>query len=124
MRALFMDFPKDPNAANIPDEYMFGPAFLVAPVSEQGATHRSVYLPAGCDWYNYWTNERMKGGQTIDCECSNRHHPAVRSSGKHHSTWNSGFKCAAETGDRVGPRLSRSGCELHTFFRRREYVLV
>ena len=66
MRALFMDFPKDPNAANIPDEYMFGPAFLVAPVSEQGATHRSVYLPAGCDWYNYWTNERIKGGQTID----------------------------------------------------------
>jgi alpha-glucosidase (family GH31 glycosyl hydrolase) len=24
-----------------------------------------VYLPAGCDWYNYWTNERIKGGQTI-----------------------------------------------------------
>jgi len=65
MRALFMDFPNDPNAADIPDEYMFGPAFLVAPVSEQGATHRKVYLPAGCDWYNYWTNERMHGGQTI-----------------------------------------------------------
>jgi alpha-glucosidase/alpha-D-xyloside xylohydrolase len=65
MRALFMDFPKDPRAANIPDEYMFGPAFLVAPVTEQGATHRTVYLPAGCDWYNYWTNERFHGGQTI-----------------------------------------------------------
>jgi alpha-D-xyloside xylohydrolase len=65
MRALFMDFPGDPNAANIPDEYMYGPAFLVAPVTEQGATHRTVYLPAGCDWYNYWTNERLHGGQTI-----------------------------------------------------------
>jgi alpha-D-xyloside xylohydrolase len=65
MRALFMDFPGDPNAANIPDEYMYGPAFLVAPVTEQGATHRLVYLPAGCDWYNYWTNERLHGGQTI-----------------------------------------------------------
>jgi alpha-glucosidase/alpha-D-xyloside xylohydrolase len=65
MRALFMDFPNDPNVADIPDEYMFGPAFLVAPVTEQGATHRKVYLPAGCDWYNYWTNERIKGGQTI-----------------------------------------------------------
>jgi alpha-glucosidase/alpha-D-xyloside xylohydrolase len=64
-RALFMDFPDDPNVANIPDEYMFGPAFLVAPVTEQGATIRKVYLPAGCDWYNYWTNERIKGGQTI-----------------------------------------------------------
>ena len=65
MRALFMDFPADPKAADIPDEYMYGPAFLVAPVTEQGATHRSVYLPAGCDWYNYWTNERVHGGQTI-----------------------------------------------------------
>jgi alpha-glucosidase/alpha-D-xyloside xylohydrolase len=65
MRALFMDFPNDSNVADIPDEYMFGPAFLVAPVTEQGATHRKVYLPAGCDWYNYWTNERIKGGQTI-----------------------------------------------------------
>jgi alpha-glucosidase/alpha-D-xyloside xylohydrolase len=53
MRALFMDFPNDPNVADIPDEYMFGPAFLVAPVTEQGATNRKVYLPAGCDWYNY-----------------------------------------------------------------------
>lgn len=65
MRALFMDFPTDSNVADIRDEYMFGPAFLVAPVSEQGATSRQVYLPAGCDWYNYWTNERLKGGQTI-----------------------------------------------------------
>lgn len=65
MRALFMDFPNDPKAIDIPDEYMYGPAFLVAPVSEQGATHRSVYLPAGSDWYNYWTNERVHGGQTI-----------------------------------------------------------
>ena len=44
---------------------MYGPAFLVAPVTEQGATQRKVYLPAGCDWYNYWTNERLHGGQTI-----------------------------------------------------------
>lgn len=64
-RALFMDFPNDPNVADIRDEYMFGSAFLVAPVSDQGATSRSVYLPAGSDWYNYWTNERVKGGQTI-----------------------------------------------------------
>lgn len=65
MRALFMDFPNDPQALDIPDEYMYGPAFLVAPVTEQGATQRRVYLPAGSDWYNYWTNERLHGGQTI-----------------------------------------------------------
>jgi alpha-D-xyloside xylohydrolase len=65
MRALPLDFPNDPNVADLRDEYMLGPAFLVAPVTEQGATSRQVYLPAGTDWYNYWTNERMKGGRTI-----------------------------------------------------------
>lgn len=65
MRALFMDFPADPKGADIRDEYMYGPAFLVAPVTEQGATQRLVYLPAGSDWYNYWTNERLHGGQAI-----------------------------------------------------------
>ena len=65
MRALFMDFPGDAEAARLTDEYMFGPAFLVAPVTEQGATSRKVYLPAGTDWYNYWTSERLQGGQTI-----------------------------------------------------------
>jgi alpha-glucosidase/alpha-D-xyloside xylohydrolase len=65
MRALFMDFPEDPQVADIRDEYMFGPAFLVAPVTEQGAISRKVYLPAGCDWYNYWTNARIHGGQSI-----------------------------------------------------------
>jgi alpha-D-xyloside xylohydrolase len=44
---------------------MFGPALLVAPVVEQGMTSREVYLPTGTDWYNFWTNERVKGGQTI-----------------------------------------------------------
>jgi alpha-D-xyloside xylohydrolase len=65
MRALPLDFPNDPKVADLRDEYMFGPAFLVAPVTEQGATSREVYLPAGADWYNYWTNEQVKGGQTI-----------------------------------------------------------
>jgi alpha-D-xyloside xylohydrolase len=65
LRALPLDFPGDPKVADLRDEYMFGPAFLVAPVVEQGTTSREVYLPAGADWYNYWTNERLKGGQTI-----------------------------------------------------------
>jgi alpha-D-xyloside xylohydrolase len=34
-------------------------------VTDQGATSRSVYLPSGTDWYNYWTNERVHGGQTL-----------------------------------------------------------
>jgi len=74
VRALFMDFGSDPkindphdlNIANLTKyEYMYGPALLIAPVTEQGETSRQVYLPAGADWYNYWTNERVHGGQTI-----------------------------------------------------------
>jgi alpha-D-xyloside xylohydrolase len=65
MRALPLDFPDDPKVADLRDEYMFGPAFLVAPVTEQGATTREVYLPAGADWFNFWTSERVHGGQTI-----------------------------------------------------------
>ncbi len=69
MRGLFMDFGTGPNAdpkvADISDEYMFGPSLLVAPVTDQGMTSRQVYLPADRDWYNFWTNERVRGGQSI-----------------------------------------------------------
>lgn len=65
MRALWMDFPHDKAVADIRDEYMFGPALLVAPVTGQGQTERQVYLPAGTDWYDYWTNEKHAGGQTV-----------------------------------------------------------
>lgn len=65
MRALPLDFAADPKVADVRDEYMLGPAFLVAPITEQGATSREVYLPAGADWYNWWTGARVKGGQSI-----------------------------------------------------------
>ncbi|MBB3227613.1 alpha-D-xyloside xylohydrolase [Luteibacter sp. Sphag1AF] len=65
MRALYMDFPNDPQVSNLGDEYMFGPAFLVAPVTEQGVEHRDVYLPQGSDWINYWTGEKFTGGRHV-----------------------------------------------------------
>ena len=68
MRPLFMDFPNDPKVADLRDEYMFGPAFLVAPVTEQGMTRRKVYLPSGSEWFNYWTKERIRGGQEISVD--------------------------------------------------------
>ncbi len=75
MRALFMDFPKDPKAATVGDQYMLGKAFLVAPVTEQGQTKKSVYLPAGTAWYDYWTNRRYEGGQTIEADAPIEHIP-------------------------------------------------
>ncbi|MGA9564314.1 MAG: TIM-barrel domain-containing protein [Candidatus Korobacteraceae bacterium] len=65
MRALAMDFPADRKALDIADEFMFGPALLVNPVTETAATSRSVYLPAGTIWFDLWTGASLKGGQTI-----------------------------------------------------------
>jgi alpha-D-xyloside xylohydrolase len=72
MRALAFDFRTDPAIRNIPDQYMFGPAFLVNPVTDQLYTAgsdkpkmRKVYLPRS-SWYDFWTGKILKGGQTID----------------------------------------------------------
>jgi alpha-D-xyloside xylohydrolase len=65
MRALVMDFPTDPKALEVDDEFMFGPAILVNPVTHAGATSRSVYLPAGASWYDFWTGASLKGGQAV-----------------------------------------------------------
>ena len=64
MRALWMDF-SDRNCTDIDDEFMFGPAMLIAPVVEQGAVSREVYLPEGCKWYDFYTNELLDGGSTV-----------------------------------------------------------
>lgn len=74
MRALSFDFRNDPKVYDIPDQYMFGPAFLVNPVTEQlytgenakkGKTTREVYLPKAATWYDFWTGKKFAGGQTM-----------------------------------------------------------
>lgn len=65
MRALVMDFPHDPKVYNIPDQYMFGPAFLVCPVTDYKAKERNVYLPDCEGWYDFWTGRFYNGGQEI-----------------------------------------------------------
>ncbi|MBQ1490490.1 MAG: DUF5110 domain-containing protein [Blautia sp.] len=76
MRALIFDFPEDEKAASCTDEYMFGPSFLVCPVTEPmyfGAGNKpvyrsksyAVYLPSGCDWYDFFSGRRYKGGQSV-----------------------------------------------------------
>jgi alpha-D-xyloside xylohydrolase len=67
MRALVMDFPADTNVFNIGDEYLFGPALLVNPVTTYQTRNRSVYLPAASGgWYNFWNGQWLGGGQRID----------------------------------------------------------
>ena len=66
LRPLVMDFGADPRTLDIADQYLYGPALLVSPVTRPGATQRPVYLPGGADWYDFWTGTHLSGGQAID----------------------------------------------------------
>ncbi len=67
MRALVMDFGNDTNVLGINDQYMFGPALLINPVTEYKARTRQVYLP-GKGWYELRTGKYFAGGQTIQAD--------------------------------------------------------
>jgi alpha-D-xyloside xylohydrolase len=66
MRGLAMDFRADTNVFNIADQYLFGPALMVNPVTKPEAAARAVYLPAGANWIDFWTGKNYSGGQTIE----------------------------------------------------------
>jgi alpha-D-xyloside xylohydrolase len=77
MRSLAFDFPDDAAIKSIPDQYMFGPAFMVNPVtkslynisnSKDIKKTRKVYLPKMANWYDFWTGKLITGGQTIDAD--------------------------------------------------------
>jgi alpha-D-xyloside xylohydrolase len=84
MRALVMDFPNDKKALDINDEYMFGKALLVSPVTEamymqsksvgnrtektedfSVVKSKETYLPAGTSWFDFWTGEKFIGGSKV-----------------------------------------------------------
>jgi alpha-D-xyloside xylohydrolase len=80
LRGLPFDFRGDPGVYNVKDQYMFGPALLVCPVTqpmyyavgsqplEDISRTRPVYLPAGADWYDFWSGQKLAGGQTLIAE--------------------------------------------------------
>lgn len=66
MRPLVMDFPADREAVRSTDEFMFGGSLLVAPVVEHGVTSRTVHFPSGTDWWDFFSEKKIAGGQTLD----------------------------------------------------------
>lgn len=64
-RPLFCDFPDDPASYEDRDELMLGPNLLVTAVVEPGATKRTVRLPAGAAWQDFWTGARFEGGRAV-----------------------------------------------------------
>lgn len=89
MRPFVMDFPSDKKAINLNDEYMFGQAMLIKPVTtplytklgdkkkgyelfpdiKSASEPIDVYLPQGVRWYDFWTGEIIEGGQTVSRQC-------------------------------------------------------
>jgi alpha-D-xyloside xylohydrolase len=67
MRPLVMDFRSDVRAQNTGDQFMYGPAFLVSPVTEPAATSRRVYLP-NAKWYNFWSGASLEGAREVNAE--------------------------------------------------------
>ena len=65
MRGLAMDFNGDDHVYDIPDQWMFGPAFMACPVGYYKARSRSVYFPKQCGWYDLYTGAYVDGGQTL-----------------------------------------------------------
>ena len=61
-RPLVMDFPQDRIARESNDEFMFGPALLVAPITHYQQRARSIYLPPAVAWYDYWTGRPAANG--------------------------------------------------------------
>ena len=65
MRTLFYEFPEDPSAWEVADEFLLGPDLLVAPVLFAGVTERSIYLPAGATWRDVRTGRLHQGGESL-----------------------------------------------------------
>ena len=65
MRALPFVYPADLSVRQVSDQFMYGDSLLVNPVTESKATTRTVVLPAGNDWIDFWTGQTRSGGQAI-----------------------------------------------------------
>jgi alpha-D-xyloside xylohydrolase len=75
MRPVFFDFPNDPKAAEVEDQFLFGPDILVAPILTYEQRSRDVYLPAGSEWTDAWTGKTLAGGQVIKADAPIEHIP-------------------------------------------------
>ncbi|KXX67647.1 TIM-barrel domain-containing protein [Flammeovirga sp. SJP92] len=65
LRPLFVEESNNASLQNLSDTYMWGDAYLVAPITEKGGRERKLYLPKGHTWYHLWTNEKYEGGNWV-----------------------------------------------------------
>lgn len=107
MRALWLEYPQDQAAQQIFDQYLFGEDFMVAPIVEEGKTHREVYIPAG-NWRHMFTGEEFLGGREVELQAEVDEIIVLQ---KLESEWtvtlNGGFKFIKETNYGM---VEESGC--------------
>jgi len=63
MRPLMMDFGSDKKVLNVDNQYMFGSALMICPVTDYKARTREVYFPENSGWYNLYDGKFIAGGQ-------------------------------------------------------------
>lgn len=67
-RAMALAFPEDKQSHLYEQQYLFGPALLVAPILDD-SQHKMIYLPQGEAWWDLNTGVRYEGGQILDYTC-------------------------------------------------------
>lgn len=119
MRLLAFDFMDDKTALSIDDQYLFGSAFMVCPVTfpmyygkkskvlEGVPKAREVYLPAGTNWYDFWTDEKYEGGQSISVCADIQRIPLFVKAGSIVPMSGKQLKCTGE--------LAEAGIHIHVY---------
>jgi alpha-D-xyloside xylohydrolase len=103
MRALLLDHPGDQLTWQIADQYRLGRDLLVAPVVEEGATTRRLYLPAG-QWHDLWSGQAYAGAQWVEVAAPLDRIPAfVRAGALIPLNLGDAEALGAQLGDRPGP---------------------
>jgi len=72
LRGLYLEYPEQQPAYTFQEQYLFGPDLLVAPITAPGngkPVRKRVYLPAGQDWYDFFTGDLYAGGKAVVHEC-------------------------------------------------------
>jgi alpha-glucosidase (family GH31 glycosyl hydrolase) len=72
LRGTYLEYPDQEPAYTFDEQYLFGPDLLVAPITTAGngkPARKEVYLPAGENWYDFFTGDLYQGGKTITHEC-------------------------------------------------------
>ena len=119
MRLLAFDFMEDKTALSIDDQYLFGPSFMVCPVTfpmyygkkskalEGVPKTREVYLPAGTDWFDFWSDEKYEGGQRISVSADIRRIPLFVKAGSIIPMSGKKIECTGE--------LPEAGIHIHVY---------